>query len=743
MKQIFDHRRGLRHTAWSPTHTGPRSDVPLTVIENACNGIGDLLCYIWCLSSIRAANRPISITTHRFQEILDCFGFGGVTSKVSRAPIGRHPPKGLDPDKGWVRHWLDCFGHHDIPLVRPTFTPPPDDLAWANQVWADRPNATGQKILLFPEAAHKCRVWPESHYSALAWAFHHDGHAVITLGTTGGSNPYPYRFWGLPFTKWASLVYTADLVVGNDSGPIHLAGTLDRPSIAVLGPSPGARFFGHLSSVKCLSVPPERMPCVSCAWGTVRGKSFRTECDTLCQALNLLSPFEVLREADVLLKRQPRDDRLEPHPINGLAFHTRARYHFDRIIVDEVVRDNTYQIKPDPRHKTILDVGGHIGTFSVFARSLNPSASIAVVEPHPDNLPYLRSNCVPHNITVLEGAIAYRPGRLHSVIESGNPHANTGGSRMGGDGIEVPLLTIRDAVNRLGWSRINLLKLDCEGAEEQILTSPDLDLVDEVVGEYHTRSSFIPIIDKLQASGWIVTILREGILGLFHAIRRETSPPIIKNLTATTYDATYYEEHKAAGLDYLGHGDWQREYAAWILKYLSGPRILDLGCACGSVVWGFREHGADIHGIDLSEHMIGLGKAQWPEMADRLSVGDGADLSRWADGSFEVVHCAQVAEHFRPEMVPTILKEVSRVLKPGGHLFLCLDTTELYERQHRNLSTEDPTHICVKPRAWWEEELDKVGLSKDGTLESVMGGDPKAFCHRYDWDWMVFRKGTP
>ena len=35
-------------------------------------------------------------------------------------------------------------------------------------------------------------------------------------------------------------------------------------------------------------------------------------------------------------------------------------------------------------------------------------------------------------------------------------------------------------------------------------------------------------------------------------------------LTATSYDEQYYNEHLAAGLDYLGHGFWHPSYAAMV-----------------------------------------------------------------------------------------------------------------------------------------------------------------------------------
>src|SRR5205085_1586168 len=62
-------------------------------------------------------------------------------------------------------------------------------------------------------------------------------------------------------------------------------------------------------------------------------------------------------------------------------------------------------------------------------------------------------------------------------------------------------------------------------------------------------------------------------------------------LSATGYTERYYYEHRMAGLDYLGFGDWQREYGRWLADALSwrGQRVLDVGCACGAVLRGLGE----------------------------------------------------------------------------------------------------------------------------------------------------------
>lgn len=213
-------------------------------------------------------------------------------------------------------------------------------------------------------------------------------------------------------------------------------------------------------------------------------------------------------------------------------------------------------------------------------------------------------------------------------------------------------------------------------------------------------------------------------------------------LRATEFGRDYYEEHRAAGLDYLAYGDWQKNYGRWFVGALGlhGKAVLDAGCACGAMVRAFIEAGADSTGVDVNGHMIALGHAQWPELAEKTRCCDIASMPH-ADASVDVVHCMQSAEHWNPESVRSILSEIIRVLKPGGFMWCALDTIELYERQGRRVENEDPTHLCVKPVRWWLDALRELGLEDiSATVARNLSGYPGGFLERYQWDWFAFRK---
>lgn len=215
-------------------------------------------------------------------------------------------------------------------------------------------------------------------------------------------------------------------------------------------------------------------------------------------------------------------------------------------------------------------------------------------------------------------------------------------------------------------------------------------------------------------------------------------------LTARTFDRRYYDEHREAGLDYAAYSQWQENYGRWLVESLglTGRLVLDVGCACGAIARGIQRAGAfACVGVDINESMIAIGRQQWPEL--RLEVCDAIHLHLFRDATFDCVHVAQVAEHWHAAHVPLVLVELRRVTRPGGLLFCCLDTEELYERQGRDALRDDPTHVTIRPLAWWRGQLKAAGWQiDDGRLSAMLRGHRlwKEFA-QYDWDWLCARRG--
>jgi ubiquinone/menaquinone biosynthesis C-methylase UbiE len=219
-----------------------------------------------------------------------------------------------------------------------------------------------------------------------------------------------------------------------------------------------------------------------------------------------------------------------------------------------------------------------------------------------------------------------------------------------------------------------------------------------------------------------------------------TLPAHFTTLTSTAFDRAYYEQHKAAGLDYAHYGPWQRDYATWLVDALGlrGRSLLDIGCACGNMAAAFAERGLSAVGIDVCEHMISLGRQRFPDV--RLEICDAANLHLFGPHQFGVIHSHQSAEHWPVDLVPRILHEARRVAAADALFFCVLDTVDVADRSGRDLAAEDPTHVCLRPLTWWKKQLAAAGWRwANEEIRHALAEHEKSYLVEYDWDWWVCR----
>jgi SAM-dependent methyltransferase len=101
----------------------------------------------------------------------------------------------------------------------------------------------------------------------------------------------------------------------------------------------------------------------------------------------------------------------------------------------------------------------------------------------------------------------------------------------------------------------------------------------------------------------------------------------------------------------------------------AGCRVLDLGVGAGRTTAWLRARAGEYVALDYSEQMVDRARERHP--GAEIVVGDAADLSRWADESFDVVVFSfNGIDCLDDDSRDACLRECSRVLAESGRLIL-------------------------------------------------------------------------
>ncbi|HEY6547746.1 MAG TPA: class I SAM-dependent methyltransferase [Vicinamibacteria bacterium] len=103
---------------------------------------------------------------------------------------------------------------------------------------------------------------------------------------------------------------------------------------------------------------------------------------------------------------------------------------------------------------------------------------------------------------------------------------------------------------------------------------------------------------------------------------------------------------------------------------LAGRRVLDAGCGAGGTALSLAEEARFVAGLDIDARFAGTGTRLQAEKGvggAGFVKGDGVRLP-FADESFDLVLSHEVIEHIYEG--PGYLRDMARVLRPGGVLYL-------------------------------------------------------------------------
>ena len=195
---------------------------------------------------------------------------------------------------------------------------------------------------------------------------------------------------------------------------------------------------------------------------------------------------------------------------SGFKWNIRLDKGFEDLkIISEVVAGDAYNLEElsgciDP--KVIFDIGGHIGTFGVYAKSKWPDAKLIAVEPCKESAMLYRKNLEANGFkkksVVINAGISYDKNKtclVHSPKTTGghllrsklDAEIYTTESYRGYNGIDdynVKTITIEEICEKYNINEVGLAKWDCEGGEVDAFLNMNEETRERfryMVGEYH------------------------------------------------------------------------------------------------------------------------------------------------------------------------------------------------------------------------------------------------------------------
>lgn len=162
----------------------------------------------------------------------------------------------------------------------------------------------------------------------------------------------------------------------------------------------------------------------------------------------------------------------------------------------------------------------------------------------------------------------------------------------------------------------------------------------------------------------------------------------------------------------LGQFPHWEEMLKSIREFKAGGRLLDIGCAYGFLVNAASKH-FESCGIDISGFAV---KKSREFCRGKVSRASAVNLP-FKNESFDVVTVVDTLEH-----VPNLnqcLKDIVRILKKGGVLFLQLPNPLVWTHLCGRLGLEDETHTNNFWLKQWKAALAKHGLKVEKCLGMV------------------------
>jgi len=225
---------------------------------------------------------------------------------------------------------------------------------------------------------------------------------------------------------------------------------------------------------------------------------------------------------DVIIKRAINGKRIQILNLrNGLNLYNANNNTlsiYKEIFVNKVYSKGVVKIDEGD---IVFDIGANVGVFSLFAAKVK-GTQIFSFEPHPKNYAVLMNNVTKNelnNIRCFKFALGLQNEDrvlIEGNIAGGHKLSHNSNATISEGTLEVKSVTLESMLEKLDIDTIDFIKLDCEGAEGEIIKSLGNDgllKINKMAIEFHDNHSILShdeILTALKNAGFKTSLKWDG-----------------------------------------------------------------------------------------------------------------------------------------------------------------------------------------------------------------------------------------
>jgi 2-polyprenyl-3-methyl-5-hydroxy-6-metoxy-1,4-benzoquinol methylase len=147
----------------------------------------------------------------------------------------------------------------------------------------------------------------------------------------------------------------------------------------------------------------------------------------------------------------------------------------------------------------------------------------------------------------------------------------------------------------------------------------------------------------------------------------------------------YYASNKSYASQYFGaqSGKYVAQLINKELGFSNLQKILDFSCGLGDLIdrcLPYLKDGQQIYGTDHSQDNVDITNNRFSDNNVFVEANYVRDYPcKYSGGSFDLIILTEVIEHLTDEELDIVLKEILRLLKKGGYLFITTPNDEDYD----------------------------------------------------------------